>query len=241
MDEYPVLPEDKSSRKRWLRRYREIDDLLFLLKPFLDKPLEDCHIVDLGCGPGSLSIPIAKSVKSVVGVDANGRLIDEAREWAEKEGLSNTRFEAVSIFDFNERGSFDLVICSDVLEHVLHQRDLIELIVDALRVRGAFYMTTNNKLWPVEGHHKLPFLSYLPRKWADRYVRFMGRGDRFRIYPLTLSQLKKLLSEFPVAYELKPPRNPKSLLYRFGKQLVQADEMFWNLANAFQVIGVRLK
>ncbi|MFQ5910167.1 MAG: class I SAM-dependent methyltransferase [Thermoplasmata archaeon] len=241
MDEHPVLPQDKAARRRWIRRLREIDDLLSLVEPSLDKPLEDCRVVDLGCGAGSLSIPIAKRVKGVVGIDTNERLIDKAKEWADGEGLDNTRFEAVSVLDFDERGAFDLAICSDVLEHVPDQRGLIEVLVRSLRVNGAFYMTTNNKLWPLEGHHKLPFLSYLPRKWADRYVRFMGKGEHFRIYPLTLLQLKKLLSDFPLRFELEPPRNPKTVLYRLGKRLVKADEVFWNLANAFQVIGVRLK
>lgn len=236
-----MLPQDKSERKRWLRRYGEIDDLLALVRPSLDKPLRECSVVDLGCGPGSLSIPIARRVESVVGVDDNARLIEKAKEWADMAGLSNTRFDAISIFDFPERGRFDLAICSDVLEHVPDQRGLMDVLVNTLRIGGAFYVTTNNRLWPLEGHHKLPFLSYLPREWADRYVRFMGRGEYFRIYPLTLSQLKELLSGFPISYELKPPRNPKTLLYRMGKRLVEIDEMFWNLANAFQVTGVRLK
>jgi SAM-dependent methyltransferase len=162
-----------------------------------------------------------------------------AREWAAKEGLSNAAFETVSIFDYEAAGAFDIAICSDVIEHIQDQMGLLKVLVDNLRVGGAFFLTTNNKLWPLEGHHRLPFLSYLPRGWADRYVRAMGKGDRFRIYPLTLSQLRNLLDSFPLRYELKPPENPKTLLYKFGKRLVQADDVFWNLANAFQLVGVR--
>ncbi len=222
-----------------MRRLEDIDNLLSLLEPFLDRPLKDCRAVDLGCGPGSLSIPIAMRVRDVVGIDNNERLIGMAEDWAEKEDIDNARFEAVSIYDFDGTGSFDIAICSDVIEHVPDQRGLVKVLVEALRVGGAFYMTTNNKLWPMEGHHKLPFLSYLPRSWADRYVRLMERGDRFRIHPLTLSELKRILDEFPLTYELQPPRNPRTVLYKFGKKLVQANEVFWNLANAFQVVGVR--
>lgn len=221
-----------------MRRYKEIDSLLSLIEPSLDKPLEDCSVVDIGCGAGSLSIPIAKRVKDVLGIDASERLIGIAKEWAEKEGLTNIRLEPVSVYDFEEKG-FDLAIASDVIEHVPDQRRFLEVLVNSLRVKGAFYLTTNNRLWPLEGHHNLPFLSYLPRNLADRYVRFMGKGDHFRIYPLTLSDLKRLLDHFPVSYELKPPRNPRTRLYRLGKKLVLADEVFWNLANAFQIVGVR--
>ncbi len=239
MGEHPVLPVEKAARRRWLRRLEDIDNLLSLLEPFLDKPLKDCHVVDLGCGPGSLSIPIAMRVRDVVGIDNNKRLIGMAEDWAEKGGVSNARFEAISIYDYDGAGGFDIAICSDVIEHVPDQRGLVNVLVESLRVGGAFYMTTNNKLWPLEGHHKLPFLSYLPRSWADRYVRLMGKGDHFRIYPLTLSDVKRILNEFPLTYELKPPRNPRTVTYKFGKKLVQASEVFWNLANAFQIVGVR--
>ncbi len=239
MGEYPFLPDDKAARRRWLRRLEDIDDLLFLLQQSLDKPLKDCHVLDLGCGQGSLSVPIATRVRDIVGIDISERLIDMARDWAEKEGIGNARFEAVSVYDYDGTGSFDIAICSDVIEHVPDQRGLVKVLVENLRVGGAFYMTTNNKLWPLEGHHRLPFLSYLPRSLADRYVRIMGKGDRFWIYPLTLSEFRRILDEFPLTYELKPPRNPRTLLYRFGKRLVQVNEVFWNLANAFQVVGVR--
>jgi len=239
MGEYPFLPDDKAARRRWLRRLEDIDDLLFLLQQSLDKPLKDCHVLDLGCGQGFLSVPIATRVRDIVGIDISERLIDMARDWAEKEGIGNARFEAVSIYDYDGPGSFDIAICSDVIEHVPDQRGLVKVLVENLRVGGAFHMTTNNKLWPLEGHHRLPFLSYLPRSLANRYVRIMGKGDRFRIYPLTLSEFRRILDEFPLTYELKPPRNPRTLLYRFGKRLVQVNEVFWNLANAFQVVGVR--
>lgn len=238
MQKHPVLPEDEAARRRWLRRLNDIDNLLALLQPSLITSLEDCTVVDLGCGPGSLAVPIAKRVKEVLGIDSNGALIEKARIWADKEGLGNARFKTVSIYEFNESG-FDIVICSDVLEHVPDQYGLMEVLVHSLNHGGVFYLTTNNKLWPLEGHHKLPFLSYLPRPWADRYVRFMGKGEEFRIFPLTLSEMKKLLDQFPVSYELKPPLEPKTMLYRMGKRLVEVDEMFWNLANAFQVVGVR--
>jgi SAM-dependent methyltransferase len=239
MGEYPALPSKRSARKRWLRRLNAVDDLLYLLEPLLDKPLKDCSVVDIGCGAGSLAVPIATRVKDIVGFDVSHRLVEMAREWAEREHLSNAEFEAVSIHDYKVTGKFDIAICSDVIEHVPDQKGLMKVLVDSLRVGGAFFLTTNNKLWPLEGHHRLPFLSYLPRNWADRYVRAMGRGDRFRIYPLTLSELRNILDGFPLRYELKPPRNPKTFLYRFGKKLVLADEVFWNLANAFQLVGVR--
>src|SRR5690606_6714789 len=39
------------------------------------------------------------------------------------------------------------------------------------------YLGLGNRLGIVEPHYRLPFLSWLPRRLADRYVRAAGRGD----------------------------------------------------------------
>ena len=114
-------------------------------------------------------------------------------------------------------------------------------IARSLASEGVYYLTTNNRWWPMEGHFGLPFLSWLPRPWADRYVRFMGRGSRYDIYPLSLKQLLALLSSHGLAWALTPPLRPRTSLYRLGKWLVERDVSWWNVANAFQVVGRRGK
>lgn len=233
------LPNDRARKKRLLRRMSEIDDILSLLYPELKKPLKKCDVLDLGCGKGFLSIPIALRVHGLRGIEMNPARVEAANRWAEIEGLKNTEFLVGSILDLEETESYDIVICSDVLEHIKEQEKVMATIVSSLRPGGVFYLTTNNKLWPFEGHHRLPFLSYLPRKWANGYVRLTKRGSHFRIYPLTYWQLRSLLDRFPITYAFKPPRNPKHFLHKIGKKMVEASQFFWNFANAFQVIGTR--
>lgn len=218
-------------------RMEHIEEILSLLYPELGRPLEECDVLDLGCGSGVLSVPTAKYVHNVKAIDFNPRYLEEAVRHARERGANNIVFELKSIFDLNEQGRFDIVFCSDVLEHVEEQKKLVKVIVDALKPGGIFYLTTNNKLWPLDGHCGLPFLTYLPRKWADKYVRAMGKGQRFHIYPLTYSQLRRLLNSFPVEYQFKPPDKPNRLMYKLGKALVKLSPFFWNFANAFQVIG----
>ena len=68
-----------------------------------------------------------------------------------------------------------------------------------------FYIATPNKLWPIEPHTKLLFLSYLPRNIANRYVmRFKGIQE-YDVFLLSYNQIRRLLvSKFKNPFDLTP-------------------------------------
>ena len=220
------------------RRYRaqHVGELLQLLYPQLRKPLEVCRLLDIGCGLGTVAIPAARLVRSVLAVDVAPQYVRACEEWAGREGLRNIQMKQASVLELDE-GTFDIVICSDLVEHVEDQDGVIAAISRHLTQEGAYYLSTNNKWWPLEGHTNLPFLAYLPRRLRDRYVRFMGLAPRFNIYPLSLSALLRLLERNGLTWTLKPPVRPHTALYRLGARIVTKGLVFWNLANAFQVVG----
>jgi len=230
-----TLAEKMKNRMKY--RMEHIEEILSLLYPELSRPLKERYVLDLGCGTGVLSVPTAKYVNYVKAIDLNPDYLEQAAKHAKERGVNNIEFELKSIFNFNEQEKFDIVFSSDVLEHVEEQERLLAVIVNALKPGGVFYPSTNNKLWPLEGHYGLPFLTYLPRKWADRYVAAMGKGQRFCVYPLSYSALKKLLDSFPIQYQFKPPEKPNPFMYKLGKARVKFSPFFWNFANAFQGIG----
>lgn len=220
-------------------QYREecIDDLLALLYPQLTKPLGECTVLDMGCGVGALTLPTSWRVKRIKGIDVNEIYIAKCKKRAEEEGVKNAVFEVRSLFEIDEEGQYDIVLCSDVLEHVEDQDGVLKMIYFSLKDDGVFYLTTNNKFWPMEGHFGLPFLSYLPRSWAERYVRWAGRGEVYNIYPLSYGHLVRLLGRYPFDFEFKPPKKPQKFIYRLGTRFVRISPLFWNFSNAFQVIG----
>lgn len=230
--------EDLRELNERRRQYRagHVGELLQLLYPELRKPLEECRLLDIGSGVGTLAIPAARLVKSVLAVDVRPEHRRACEEWASREGLRNVGVKEASVLELDE-GTFDIVICSDLVEHVEDQDGVIAAITRHLTPEGAYYLSTNNKWWPLEGHTRLPLPTYLPRRWGDRYVRFMGLRPRFDIYPLSLSGLLRLLERHGLTWALKPPVHPHTALYRLGARIVAKDPVFWNLANAFQVIG----
>lgn len=46
-------------------------------------------VLDIGCGPGTLAIPLAKKVKQVIAIDFSAQMLTELEEYAKREGLTN--------------------------------------------------------------------------------------------------------------------------------------------------------
>ena len=93
------------------------------------------RVLDLGCGPGFLSLALADMVGAsgaVHGVDINARFIDDASRRAQERGFANVRFHhldgvALPIPD----ATIDRVIAKNVLEYV---PDLTTTLDEAVRV-----------------------------------------------------------------------------------------------------------
>lgn len=229
------LEEDCYERMQY--REEHIDDILSLLYPQLKKQLNECTVLDMGCGIGGLSIPVASKVKAIKGIDLNRSHITVCKERADARGLDNAEFEIESLFEFQEKEQYDIVLCSDVLEHVANQEGVLGKIVSALKEGGVFYLTTNNKYWPMEGHYGLLFLSYQSRERALKRIIRRKRGRVYNVYPLSYRNLKGLFAKHPIEYEFKPPRNPERTAYKVGSWFIRRSSFFWNFSNAFQVIG----
>ena len=74
------------------------------------------RVLDVGCGNGSqLALPLARHGVAVTGVDTDANSIAHARELARD--TPSARFENTSVNELSE-GDFDVVIVSEVLEHV---------------------------------------------------------------------------------------------------------------------------
>jgi demethylmenaquinone methyltransferase/2-methoxy-6-polyprenyl-1,4-benzoquinol methylase/phosphoethanolamine N-methyltransferase len=79
------------------------------------------RVLDVGCGPGSLTIPAAKKVGregAVSGIDASPEMIEVAKRKARKEGAEiDFRVSPIEALPF-EDGTFDVVLSSLMLHHL---------------------------------------------------------------------------------------------------------------------------
>lgn len=103
------------------------------------------HIVELGCGTGYMvTLPLLAEGRDITGVDRDRESIAYGRQLAEQAGLSADRLVAGELDVLS--GPFDVVIASEVLEHLDDKQldEVLMLIHRKLRPGGALLVTVPN-------------------------------------------------------------------------------------------------
>ena len=109
------------------------------------RSLEGITILDVGCGGGVLSEPLARLGAQVTGLDPAPTNISVARLHAERVGVTvdyrNETVEAVV-----ERGeTFDMVLAMEVVEHVADRQAFVNACTRAVKPEGCLAMATINR------------------------------------------------------------------------------------------------
>lgn len=113
--------------------------------PLSPKPLQGLSIVDVGCGGGLITEPLARLGASMTGVDAAAANIAVARAHAAEQGLAIDYRETTAEALAADGSRFDAVVSLEVVEHVA---DLDRFLSDcvALAKPGApIFLSTLNR------------------------------------------------------------------------------------------------
>jgi SAM-dependent methyltransferase len=87
--------DEDSQKKRWGSFAGMYDGMAKLEKNFTKNQVEQMllsaedSVVDIGCGPGRLSVPVAKKVKRVTALDVSEEMLAKCMENARSEGVDN--------------------------------------------------------------------------------------------------------------------------------------------------------
>jgi 2-polyprenyl-3-methyl-5-hydroxy-6-metoxy-1,4-benzoquinol methylase len=126
--------------------YRKPYDCPRVLREFgvgltvLRKHLPQGTILDLGCGSGWTSLFLARGGWNVVGVDISERMIEIARERAQRENVSAT-FEVADVEELDlPRRDFDGVLLFDSLHHCPNYAEVLRRAHDHLRPEGCLLL-----------------------------------------------------------------------------------------------------
>lgn len=225
------MPYDRDVYRR-----NQVQDYISVFYPELKKGFEDCTVLDVGSGTGSVSLSLARYSRNVVGIEPNEEYVKRARAKAIEMRLENATFLQLTADDYHTEDRYDVVILSDVLEHVERQRELLVKCLSLLEEGGVLYLNTPNKWYPMEPHFRLPFLSWLPDNLANHYAMAFRGGGYNGYHLLGYRDLINLLESLDTTYSFKVQPNPRRLMYRLGNRLVTKAPFLWRFANAFQVI-----
>lgn len=105
--------------------------------------LENKTVLEVGCGAGIISLELAKTAKKVVGVDVTETALVFGRKLADLLGYSHVEFKKGDAENLEfEDESFDLIVCSEVLEHLLNTEKAISEFYRVLKKDGTLILTT---------------------------------------------------------------------------------------------------
>ena len=148
--------------------------------------------LDLGCGHGLFGAILRQEKCTVTFADQANHLRPE---------LDSARFVQIDLDqdDYSKVGQYDLVVCSNVFEHLARPQQFIQQIHKMLRPTGKLYLSWTNWLSPFGGHDFAPLHYFGPRfgrwlnfklkgKWSD-HVPYAG------LYPTYIGQTLKMLRQ----------------------------------------------
>ena len=110
-------------------------------------PLNKLKCLDIGCGGGLLSERIARLGASVTGIDITKSSIKVAKIHALNSGL-NINYINTDVSSFIKKYSpkkFDLIIASEVIEHLDNRNLFFKEVSELLKNKGILILTTINK------------------------------------------------------------------------------------------------
>ena len=171
---------------------------------------QNCRILEIGCGDGGNLLPIAQMGCYTLGVDIDeGRIADARKFFADCNVKGD--FIASDVFLLEElHGSFDVIICHDVIEHIGDKQRFLSLLPHFLAKDGVIFMSFPAWQMPFGGHQQictsrvishLPFVHLLQKSLYRLLLKAFGESD---------ACIKELMS-------IKETRTPIDLFERILK------------------------
>ena len=104
-------------------------------------------VLDVACGVGALSFYFASLGAKIKAIDISERAINickKTQNFLSKENnkFKKMNFEKISIEKFKSKEKFDLVICSEIIEHVIDDDLFLKKVHQQLKKNGILYLST---------------------------------------------------------------------------------------------------
>lgn len=159
--------------------------LAFDRDPVSAEPLKGLRILDIGCGGGLLSEPLARLGADMVSADASQTNIEVAKIHSKKSGVV-IDYRCTTAEALAEAGeSFDVVLNMEVVEHVADVHLFMQKCGMMVRPSGLMFLATLNRTWKAWG---------LAIIGAEYILRWLPKGTHHYEKFLTPDELKKELS-----------------------------------------------
>jgi 2-polyprenyl-3-methyl-5-hydroxy-6-metoxy-1,4-benzoquinol methylase len=202
--------------------YERMLDTETYVMPWIEAgfPLHDATVLEIGCGSGNATVPIARRTRRVMAWDINSQALETARTCTELLGVDNVQFSQPLPQDWIasaqrqlEGVDFNFVYLHAVLEHltISERIALLAALWESLPVGGALAVyETPNRLNLHDWHSTLkPFLDWLPPDLACLYLD----KNRYHHFSVPLPFFIGDLSQYNAETETKLYRHGRGVSY----------------------------
>jgi 2-polyprenyl-3-methyl-5-hydroxy-6-metoxy-1,4-benzoquinol methylase len=230
---------------QYIKRLKFIFSAICQYAQSKNKPFKDLEILEFGCGTGGITFPLASLGSHVTAFDIDPSAVSVISERIRKENLNNVIVTQADGHSFDDSKSCDLVIASEVLEHVAKPGELVQRIRARINQGSWLIVTIPNGYGPWQIKRRLSIIAPLRRNnWLRRIFAkkpYIAGQEHCQFY--TRKRFLKMLSEF--SFRLKDFGKSDSILAifetrrgpLFGKADVWlADILPWWLASGWYFV-----
>ncbi len=183
LDEFHCTDSRAFSHRMYMARFEAVLKAVNSSRESLGKSARDTRILDIGCAQGNYSLTLAEQGFRVFAVDLQLSFLRYARLKHESGALHciNATLEALPL-----RGSFDIILLGEVIEHVAYPDILLQSMGRLLTPSGCVILTTPNG---ERLHTRMPTLSQVKDRAALVAKQFQPDADG-HLYLLTRYELE---------------------------------------------------
>ena len=118
----------------------------FKINALNEQPLDNFKLLDIGCGGGLLSVPMARLGTCVIGIDPSDKNIKIAKQYVKENKLKvNFKCSSVQGLIKNKHEKFDIILNMEVVEHVDNVENFLSESSKLLKKNGVMFISTINK------------------------------------------------------------------------------------------------
>ena len=188
-----LFPRIKDAKRRKVKA----DKVKYLLNTYTNFDLRNSICLDIGCSTGAMTFELADLFNYIIGIDLDVEAL--------LVGLSDNNIlinDHINLINANimdlpiKNETIDVIICSQVYEHVQNDLILVKEMYRVLKPKGLIFFSGPNRSFPFEFHYNLPFIHWLPNKLENDLLMIFSKGNKLYERIKTKKELKELFTDF---------------------------------------------